>query len=176
MTQKLIEYFNILFSYTRNYIFEEEKYLNKLRGKYSEQIENLINCVNNYFDEKIEENSKNYFPLIKIKELIEENNIQLKDKYVEFLFYFLKKFNDKDAKLEELKYSLLNDILEEVNENKLSNLEKEHINKTDEINNKPNNNIDTNNEKYNATEIINKENQEDQKMNEINYFIFKIRK
>ena len=32
-------------------------------------------------------------------------------KYIEFLFYFLKKFNGPDAKLEDLKYSLLNEIV-----------------------------------------------------------------
>ena len=31
---KLIEYFNVLFSYTRNYSIDEEKYINKLKNKY----------------------------------------------------------------------------------------------------------------------------------------------
>ena len=48
--KKLIKYFNILFSYTRNYSTEEEKYLNKLRTKYNEQIKKLINCVKNYIE------------------------------------------------------------------------------------------------------------------------------
>ena len=113
--QKLIEYFNILFSYTRNYIVDEEKYLDKLKNKYQEQITKLINCINNCLEneKKAKKNERFpiYFPLIKIKEIIEENNINLKDKYVEFLFYFLKKFNDNNAKLDELKYNLLNYIM-----------------------------------------------------------------
>ena len=160
--QKLIEYFNILFSYTRNYINEEEKYLNKLRDKYKEQIENLIICINaNLENEKKlknseEENYPIYFPLIKIKEIIEGNNIILKDKYVEFLFYFLKKFNDNTAKLDELKYSLLNDILygnnDKVNDNDNKDIK---INVDNNIlneknNSSPNNiNINTNRDENN---------------------------
>ena len=160
--QKLIEYFNILFSYTRNYINEEEKYLNKLRDKYKEQIENLIICINaNLENEKKlknseEENYPIYFPLIKIKEIIEGNNIILKDKYVEFLFYFLKKFNDNTAKLDELKYNLLNDILygnnDKVNDNDNKDIK---INVDNNIlneknNSSPNNiNINTNRDENN---------------------------
>ena len=138
-TKKLIEYFSILFSYTRNYCDQEEKYLSKLRNKYRNQINKLIKCVNIYTEnskkEKNEEFSE-YFPLIRIKEVIEENNINLKDKYVEFLFYFLKKFNDSKAKLEELKYSLLNDIMISIDNNKdekIENKEKVENNKTEEI-------------------------------------------
>ena len=127
--QKLIEYFNILFSYTRNYLDDEEKYIDKLKTKYQEQIKNLINSINNCLEkEKKEKNNERfpiYFPLIKIKEIIEENNINLKDKYVEFLFYFLKKFNDNNAKLDELKYNLLNYIIEQNNENENKNKEEE---------------------------------------------------
>jgi hypothetical protein len=42
---KLIEYFNVLFSYTRNYYLEESNYINKLKDKYKEQTEKLINCL-----------------------------------------------------------------------------------------------------------------------------------
>ena len=136
--QKLIEYFNILFSYTRNYIVDEEKYLDKLKNKYQEQIKKLINCINNCLEneKKAKKNERFpiYFPLIKIKEIIEENNINLKDKYVEFLFYFLKKFNDNNAKLDELKYNLLNYIIEQNNNNFDEN--KEEDNKEKEENNK----------------------------------------
>ena len=46
-----------------------------------------------------------------MKELLEENEIKLKDKYIEFLFYYLKKFDDPESKLSDLKYSLLNNII-----------------------------------------------------------------
>ena len=56
--------------------------------------------------------------MIKVKELIEENQINLKDKYVEFLFYYLKQFDDKDSKLEYLNYTKLNKLLEQSEDNK----------------------------------------------------------
>ena len=46
-----------------------------------------------------------------MKDLLDNNEINLKDKYIEFLFYFLKKFDDPEAKLEDLKFSLLNEIV-----------------------------------------------------------------
>ena len=182
LIQKLVEYFNILFSYTRNYINEEEKYLDKLRNKYKEEIKNLIICINNYLEndknEKKYEMFPTYFPLIKIKELIEKNNIRLKDKYVEFLFYYLKKFNDNQAKLDELKYSLLNDILNDknikINENKEeeNKQEKNGTNTNNIINDKKENNEDAanvndmenekkdNNDNQNNEDNTNKENKE----------------
>ena len=115
--QKLIQYFNILYSYTKNYMVNEEKFLSKLRNKYKEQVKQLYLCINNYLKQKWKDkNYQNfpvYFPLIKLKELIELNNINIKDKYVEFLFYYLKKYNDNEAKLDDLKYNLLKDLLEE---------------------------------------------------------------
>ena len=168
-TKKLIEYFNILFSYTRDYLIEEDKYLMKLKSKYSKSIIYLIDCINNYLkNENKKEKLKNYFPLIIIKEIIEGNNIQLKDKYVEFLFYYLKKYNDTNAKLDELKYSLLNDFLDKDNANQVSKRVIE-ANQKDEINNKSNFNIITNKEKKNESKTINnKDNQENQNSNEIN--------
>ena len=89
---KLIKYFNILFSYTRNYSIEEEKYIKKLKTKYNEQTKKLINCIKNYL-ESDESDNKEYFQLLKIKEISDKNAINLKDKYIEFLFYYLKKFD-----------------------------------------------------------------------------------
>ena len=106
---KLIEYFNVLFSYTRNYFIDEEQYINKLKNKYKEQTKKLISCINHYINNEI--NSSSYFPLLKMKELLDKNDINLKDKYIEFLFYYMKKFNDPDSKLGDLKFSLLNNIM-----------------------------------------------------------------
>ena len=137
--QKLIEYFNTLNSYTINYINKEEKYISKLRNKYQEQIKKLYLSINNYLEKEQKENkleeSPIYFPLIKIKELIEKNNINIKDKYIEFLYYYLKKFSDNKEKLDEIKYSLLNDILKNKDNNNINN---ENIIK-DNINNNMNN-------------------------------------
>ncbi len=117
--QKMIEYFAILFSYTRDYKTDEEKYLEKLKTMFNKEIKEVISAIKNYLENnKNEDADETYFPLIKLKELIEENKINLKDKYVEFLFYYLKKFDDKDVKLDYLKCSKLNDIIEQPEENK----------------------------------------------------------
>ena len=106
---KFIEYFNVLFSYTRNYSIEEEKYINKLKNKYKEQTKKLISCINDYINNEL--NSSQYFPLLKMKELLDKSEINLKDKYIEFLFYYLKKFDDPEAKLEDLKFTLFYNII-----------------------------------------------------------------
>jgi hypothetical protein len=120
--QKMVEYFIILFSYTRDYKTDEEKYLKNLKNLYVKEVKEIINAVNSYIentkDEKNEEKYEKYFPLIKLKELIEEKKINLKDKYVEFIFYYLKQFEDKQAKLDYLLYSKLNELLPEPEEPK----------------------------------------------------------
>ena len=117
---KFIEYFNILFSYTKNYILEEEKYKDKLKNKYIEQTKKLISCINTYINTEF--NSSPYFPLLKMKELLDKNEINLKDKYIEYLFYYMKKFEDPESKLSDLKFSLLNNILSS-NQNEIKNFE-----------------------------------------------------
>ena len=138
---KFIEYLNILFSYTKNYSIEEEKYINKLRNKYKEQTSNLIRCISNYMNNEL--NHSEYFHLLKMKELLDKNELNLKDKYIEFLFYYMKKFDEPKAKLEELKFSLLKNIigLEEsqnlkksktkIEDEKDENYEKENSNKNE---------------------------------------------
>ena len=120
--QKMVEYFIILFSYTRDYKTDEEKYLKNLKNLYVKEVKEIINAVNRFIennrDEKNDEKYQKYFPLIKLKELIEENKINLKDKYVEFIFYYLKQFEDKKAKLDYLLYSKLNELLPEPEEPK----------------------------------------------------------
>ena len=108
---KLIEYFNILFSYTINYSLEEEKYINKLQTKYHEQLKKLISCIKDNIPNGQNAKREKYIHLLKMKELLEHNEINLKDKYIEFIFYYMKKFEDQEAKLGDLKYSLLNDII-----------------------------------------------------------------
>ena len=62
-----------------------------------------------------------------MKDLLEHNEINLKDKYIEFLFYYMKKFDDPKAKLGDLKFSLLNDIIPIENLDN-SNSNSNHIN------------------------------------------------
>jgi len=108
-TNKLVEYFSILFSYTIDYTLEEKKLIEKLKNKYKNQTKKLIESITSYMLNEL--SSSQYFSLFKMKNILDTNEIHLKDKYIEFLFYYMKKFSDPDAKLEELKFSLLNDIV-----------------------------------------------------------------
>ena len=107
-TNKLVEYFSILFSYTIDYTLEEKKLIDKMKNKYKNQTKKLLECITSYMLNDL--SSSQYFSLFKMKSILDANEIQLKDKYIEFLFYYMKKFSDPDAKLEDLKFSLLNDI------------------------------------------------------------------
>ena len=171
--QKMVEYFIILFSYTRDYKTDEEKYLKNLKNVYSKEIKDILNAINSYIenikDEKNEGNYDVYFPLIKLKELIEENKINLKDKYVEFIFYYLKQFDDKNAKLDYLKYSKLKDLIPLSDDSKelqqdilLTDDDNKKLNteptKQENFDNILNKNKDNNIENYNIDESSKKEN------------------
>ena len=171
--QKMVEYFIILFSYTRDYKTDEEKYLKNIKNVYTKEIKDILNAINSYIenikDEKNESNYDVYFPLIKLKELIEENKINLKDKYVEFIFYYLKQFDDKNAKLDYLKYSKLNDLIPLSDDSKelqqdilLTDDDNKKLNteptKQENFDNILNKNKDNNIENYNIDESSKKEN------------------
>ena len=171
--QKMVEYFIILFSYTRDYKTDEEKYLKNIKNVYTKEIKDILNAINSYIenikDEKNEGNYDVYFPLIKLKELIEENKINLKDKYVEFIFYYLKQFDDKNAKLDYLKYSKLNDLIPLSDDSKelqqdilLTDDDNKKLNteptKQEYFDNILNKNKDNNIENYNIDESSKKEN------------------
>ena len=106
---KLVENLLILFGYIKDYSSEENILIGKLKTKYKNETKKLVECLTSYIFNDI--SSSPYFSLFKMKDLLNKNKINLKDKYIEFLFYYMKKFNDPDAKLDELKYSLLNDIV-----------------------------------------------------------------
>ena len=108
-TNKLIEYFSVLFNYTKSYTSIEKKLIQKLKTKYKDETKKLVDCITSYIIN--EQSPSQYFTLFKMKDLLDKNEIVLKDKYIEFLFYFMKKFDDPNSKLEDLKYSLLNEII-----------------------------------------------------------------
>ena len=172
---KLVEYFTILFSYTKDYSIDEKKYIEKLKTKYKNETKKLVECITSYILNDL--TSSQYFSLFKMKDLLDNNQINLKDKYIEFLFYFLKKFDDSEAKLEDLKYSLFNEIVplgdtsmhskafvnkneEEENDNidldKIENLlnnEKNEVNNNENINIEENKEFDFDLDKYKENDI-----------------------
>ena len=108
---KLIDYINVLFSYTNDYSNEEEKYIINLQTKYKDQLESLYNILYQYICNNIySQEQNNYIPLFTMKRIIEMNNIQLKDKYSEFLYYYMKKFYDPNSNLDDLDFDLLNNF------------------------------------------------------------------
>ena len=108
---KYIYSLNVLFSYTKNYNTDEELFIYKFQTKYKDKLTFLYNKLYDY----IKSNNTNqenhiYIPLLKMKEIIEGNNIQLKEKYIEFLYYYMKKFNDSESNLDDLDFNLLNNL------------------------------------------------------------------
>jgi len=170
---KLIEYFNILFSYTINYSLEEEKYINKLQNKYQEQTKKLISCIKDNIPNGQNGKKEKYIHLLKMKELLEHNEINLKDKYIEFIFYYMKKFEDQEAKLGDLKYSLLNDIIPGEFENNINNdnnnsKDKVNDNNKNNIGNKSNNEISQKEKEDVNLDNLNKEKEKEKEKNDKN--------
>ena len=107
----LIYWLNILFSHTQNFSANEEAFINKLRTKYKDKLILLYNKIYEY----IVENNSNpdihaYIPILKMKEIVDANNIELKEEYLEFLCYYMKKINNPESNLDDLDFDLLNNI------------------------------------------------------------------
>ena len=45
---KLVEYFTILFSYTKDYSIDEKKYIEKLKTKYKKETKKLVECITSF--------------------------------------------------------------------------------------------------------------------------------
>ena len=157
---KFYEYLNVLFSYNQNYNFEKEENLKKeIVNKYLKSYEKLINIL-------IEEKGNNeYISLLDMKNLIDNNAKDLEDKYIEYFFYIMKKFDDPLSELEDLKISNLinlikiNDINNKennINNNNTNNIINENDKKEDEKNDNENES-DKNEDAESMTEITNEE-------------------
>ena len=157
---KLSEYFTVLFSYTKIYQKElENKLIDRINRKYKDKAELLLKLIN---EQNINDNI--YISLLDVKDIIDNNNIELKDKYIEFIFYIMKKFDDKNAKLSDLKISNYEKILtnnSKDNNNNNNNKIKEELNIEEDkkLNEKEEkNNISNNNSNDESmTEITNEE-------------------
>ena len=139
---RLMEYFKVLFSYTRNHSIEEENYLNKLRTTYKDLTEKLISCVKEFMAKSNSKNKK-YIDLIEMKNLFDIKKIDFEDEYIEFIFYYMKKFEDPQSKLSDLKLSLLYNIMDYTEYNDFENSEI-NINSREENNLNNDINIDIN--------------------------------
>ncbi len=142
---KLCEFFSILFSYIKEYSKEEEeKFIKRMNNKYKDKIDLLLKLIN----EKNTLNNK-YISLLEIKDIIDNNEIDLKDKYIEFIFYIMKKFNDKNAKLSDLKITNLSNIINNGTYDDKNNKKTDTDNSIENRNNNKDNDKDNNKEKEN---------------------------
>ena len=139
---RLMEYFKVLFSYTRNHSIEEENYLNKLRTTCKDLTVKLISCVKEFMAKSNSKNKK-YIDLIEMKNLFDIKKIDFEDEYIEFIFYYMKKFEDPQSKLSDLKLSLLYNIMDYTEYNDFENSEI-NINSREENNLNNDINIDIN--------------------------------
>ena len=153
---KLLEYFKILFSYTRNHSSEEEKYLIKLKTKYKTLIEKLISCVKEYLSTPKIKNKK-YIDLLQLKTLLEINKINFKDEYIEFIFYYMKKFEDPESKLSDLKLSILYNLLDYSEYNDENSEINTNVKEENNYNNDINIDINKNDKKINNINSLKKE-------------------
>ena len=135
---KFIYYLNVLFSYTKNYFTDEELFINKFQTKYKNELTLLYNKLYEY----IKSNNTNeefpiYIPLLKVKEIMDENNIQLKDKYLEFLYFYMKRYNNPNSNLEDLDFGQLNNLIlyETKTNEKFSSTSEDNNNSVTEISN-----------------------------------------
>ena len=107
--KKMTENFLTLFSNITIYSQEQEILLSKKIKKCFLEKKDVIT-------KKLEPFKSKYVTFEFLKKLIEEQQIEIKDEYVQFLFYELKKFDDPSASLYDLKVQNLFDIFDN-NEN-----------------------------------------------------------
>ena len=145
MTDYFLSFFNLIHEYTQK---EEKHLKNKLKTKYNKDFENLIvllkeyissekndedkiNDENNGKENENKDNNKkenenkinnainDYISVQKFKYILDKNtDITLKEKYIDFIIYYMKQFDDNKSSLYDLKISKLDEIVnEEINEN-----------------------------------------------------------
>ena len=110
---KIINSFLSLFTYLTKYDTEiENKFKGKISTKYKTNFLSLQSSINSYLSTS--ESKRDYISLLEIKKILDNNPvINIKDKYIEFLFYYMKQFDDPSASLYDLKLSKLNELIPE---------------------------------------------------------------
>ena len=103
--KKMTESFLSLFKEVNIYNSEKELF-------FSKKIKKYLFKKNPDFPKKLEPYKNKYITFQILKKLLEEQNIELKDEYSQYLFYELKKFEDPNATIQELKLDNLFKIFE----------------------------------------------------------------
>ena len=101
--------FLTIISNIKQYPKEQEIFLSKKVKKYLLPKKDVLY-------EKLNSFNSNYISFLLLKKIIEEEKIELKEQYFVYLFYALKKFDDPEASLNDLKYKILfDDIINDTN-------------------------------------------------------------
>ena len=116
----ITQYFLSLFNYIHIYDENEETNMKKrIKSTLNSQIVKLKDLIK----ENISKNNKtkdngNYISIKEIKNILNNNSdIDMKEKYIEFIIYYMKQFDDANASLLDLNVEKLESILEEPLEN-----------------------------------------------------------
>ena len=134
-------YFLSLFNYIHIYDEKEESNIKKrLKSKYNSQLVKLQKLIKEYISKNKDKRDNNdYISIKEIKYILDNNNdVKIRGKYIEFIIYFMKQFDDTNASLFDLNVERIESILEEPIEN------------ADNVNN--NNNNDINNAQTESNE------------------------
>ena len=102
------EFLSIL-SNIKEYPKDQELFLSKKVKKYLLPKKDIL-------FEKLNSFKNKYISFLLLKKIIEEEKIELKEQYFVYLFYALKKFDDPEASLNDLKFQILfDDIINDTN-------------------------------------------------------------
>ena len=127
-------YFLSLFNYIHIYESKEELVIKKgLKYKYNSHLVKLQKLIKEYITKnKDKKENSDYISIKEIKYILDNNNdVKIRGKYIEFIIYYMKQFNDENASLFDLNVERIQNIIDEPLEN------------TDNINN--NNDMNNNN-------------------------------
>ena len=121
------KYFLSLFNNIHEYTQKDESiFKRKLNTKYKEQFLKLINSTKEYSQFKRngnnnDINSNDYISLQEIKNILDNNNININERYIEYLIYYMKQFDDIKSSLFDLKIGKLEEIRNDLNNNENNN-------------------------------------------------------
>ena len=130
----ITQYFLSLFNYIHIYDEkEEENFKIRLKSKYNSQLIKLKELLKEFISKnKNDKNNEDYISIKEIKNILDNNNdIKIKGKYIEFIIYYMKQFDDINASLLDLKVEKLENILSEPLENVEPNINKNENNQTE---------------------------------------------
>ena len=127
----ICQYFLSLFNYMHIYDEKEEANIkNRLKSKYNSQLVKLKDLLKEYISKNKEKReNENYISIKEIKFILDNNNdINIKGKYIEFIIYYMKQFDDINSSLHDLNVGKIENLIAEP-------IEKMEGNNNDETNN-----------------------------------------